>query len=126
MQEMLLRDEKEWQTEFADIPSQNSTTDEPPKILSTEKESHIFLKPSNRVNYSEFSGILQDDNDDTDQSTSSMSIGRYFADRCVDIRELIPNRSPTKLHAVALLSNSHRSGNFCFYFIFLSKQTFHA
>lgn len=99
MENVLLKDEKEWQKEFATIPSDSNYD------VSQNKES--LAKSSKKlVNYTEFSGLLNDSN----SSSTEMSIGKYFSRKCEDIRSLIPNLSPTKTRPIPLLGNSYRSG----------------
>lgn len=106
MGEELLKDEKEWQNEFADIPYDTNNCD---RASSIKAKGNAKAASAKVVNLTEFSGIL-DDSTPVESSTSEMSIGRYFSRKCEDIRNVIPNNSPTKARPIPLLSNSFRSG----------------
>lgn len=112
MGEKLLEDEKEWQNEFGDLPPIEAS--KPLSKIATPNRRNANKKiPGKLVNLTEFSGYLGDSNS---AEYSTMSMGKYFSKRCEDIRDMIPNSSPTKCKPMALLSDSHRTGEY-FYLI---------
>lgn len=87
MQEQLKKDEKDWDCEYAEIPSVSQST----SIVSNKG----LLKAHGKLtNMSDFSGILSVTNS---ESTDS-SIGRYFLNRCLDLKDILPTKTPTKHH----------------------------
>lgn len=111
IQQRLDQDEKEWQNDFGILPAESdqpksSTT---PSAKSSNAEAKMGAK---LVNLTEFSGYLADSNVARNNLSdfSSMSLGQYFGNRCEDVREMIPNRSPTKQHPIGLL-DSYRTGS---------------
>lgn len=116
MGEELLKDEKEWQNEFADIPYDTNSCD---RSSSIKSNGNAVRKTSSKVvNLTEFSGIL-DYSKPVERSNSDMSIGHYFRRKCEDIRDVIPNISPTKARPIPLLSDSFRLG-LCLFFLAFS------
>lgn len=110
MQDKLSQDEKEWQNEFGILPAES---DRPGiSITSTARTSKADPKVGGKlVNLTEFSGYFADNNlpDNNLSDFSTMSLGQYFGKRCEDVREMFPNRSPTKHNPIALL-DSYRTG----------------
>lgn len=106
MEKQLIQDEREWQNEFGILPPESDH----PVITSTAKTSNTDRKMGGKlVNLTEFSGFLAENNSAADFST--MSLGKYFGNRCQDVHEMIPGRSPTKQKPIALLGDSYRSGS---------------
>lgn len=85
MQEQLKKDEKEWDHEYADIPSVSRL----PSIVSSELLPKVHGK---LTNMSDFSGYLCVSNSDP----TELSIGRYFLNRCQELQDVLPSKSPTK------------------------------
>lgn len=104
MHSVLLHDEKAWEKEFANLPPAEPDMN----IAQASSTPNVMKKvPGKLVNLTEFSGFLGDVNSSTD--VSKMSMGRFFHNRCEDIRHMIPNKSPTKDKPVPLIE-SYRSG----------------
>lgn len=107
MHEQLNKDERSWAQEYADIPQSNndsmSMTD---TVSKTLPKLHAKL-----ANMTDFSMAYLGD---SLSGNTDMSIGRYFSNRCQDIREMIPTRSPTKHIPMALVPNPGQSGQFSF------------
>lgn len=111
IQQRLDQDEKAWQDEMGILPAESDR----PKTstASSAKSSNAEAKRGGKlVNLTEFSGYLADSNVARNNMSdfSSMSLGAYFGNRCEDVREMIPNRSPTKQHPIGLL-DSYRTGS---------------
>lgn len=105
MQDQLKKDEKEWDQEYADIPNMHSDT-----MSMTASETSHKQPPrmhGRLANMTDFSMAYVGDSISGNTDTS---IGRYFSNRCQDIREIIPNSSPTKHIPIALVSNSYQTG----------------
>lgn len=105
MHDQLLKDENEWEQEFADIPNNQPAAPVPDMSQRSVPKFHGKL-----ANMTDFSGFLCADSP-TDDSTD-MSIGRYFLNRCQDLREIITATSPTKHVPVSLVTNSTEAGWF--------------
>lgn len=108
MLDQIQKDENDWERSRADVPfSENdsiskSTSFIPPNLPSVPK-IHKKL-----ANMSDFSGYLVDSSCSTD-----LSIGRYFSNRCGDLQDMIPSKSPTKRHVpIPLFSSSIQHGKF--------------
>lgn len=108
MLEQIQNDEDEWERSRADIPiGERSSLSK----SSSSMGSHLKLPKMHGklANMTEFSGFLVDSTSDS----TDMSIGRYFSNRCQDLQEMIPTKSPTKKHTpVALVSTSFQQGLF--------------
>lgn len=87
MHEQLRKDEKEWDREYADIPSVSQL----PSIGSNEADC-IPKVHGKLTNMTDFSGYLCVSNSDP----TELSIGRYFLNRCQELQDVLPTRSPTK------------------------------
>lgn len=99
-----MEDEKDWQNEYGELPA-----DAAENSYRSEKSHRDGQQASGKyVNLTEFSGILADNTEEP----SSVSMGNYFLKRCEDIRDMIPDVSPTKEHPIALLGDSLTSGEF--------------
>lgn len=86
MQEQLKNDEKDWDHEYADIPSVSQIT----SIVSNESVS----RPNGKfANISDFPGYSCVSNS---YSSTDFSIGRFFSNRCVELQDVLPAKSPTK------------------------------
>lgn len=103
---MLLNGEKEWQKEYADIPSDVGRNVEQP--TPTKSNGNGAAKGSG--NLTEFSALL-DDSTPIKESNTETSIGQYFLRNCESLRDMLPDSSPTKGRPIPLLSNSYRSGS---------------
>lgn len=101
MQGKLLEDEKQWQNEFGVLPNGSETSKE--SFASSDTRNS---RPGTKyLNLTEFSGIVGDN------GRENMSMGNFFSNRCEDVREIIPTKSPTKRSkAVALLESGQESG----------------
>ncbi|XP_055315088.1 uncharacterized protein LOC129575454 isoform X2 [Sitodiplosis mosellana] len=99
--EQMDKDEKSWEQEHAIIPQMSvdsiSELDVSPKTLPKQKKL---------VNLPDFSMAYLGD---SLSGNSDMSMGRFFLNRCGDIREMISAKSPTKHIPVALVANSTQS-----------------
>lgn len=104
MKSQMIQDENEWQNEYGALPADvGERSYKSSAETSRNSSKHV---PGNVINLTEFSGIIADTTDDP----STMSMGNYFLKRCEDIREMIPNVSPTKERPIALLGDSINSG----------------
>lgn len=105
MLDVLQHDEKEWENEFAVLPPiQMEKTSMP----YAAKQSMLGKVPGKLVNLTEFSGYLADSN--ASIGNSNLSMGKYFSKRCEGLREMLPNKSPTKNRPIALLADLPHSG----------------
>lgn len=119
MQEQLKRDEKDWEQEYADIPQMDSDTMSAPALepaaqvpsSSSDISQQRIKMHGHLANVTDFSVAYLCDSSSVN---TDMSIGRYFSNRCQDVREMIPTRSPTKHNPIALVSNSMQEGLFSF------------
>lgn len=85
MHEQLKKDEKEWDQEYADIPSMSEST-------SIVSNNLVLPKVHGKLtNMSDFSGYLSVSNSDP----TELSIGRYFLNRCQELHDFLP-KSPMK------------------------------
>lgn len=111
MGDELLKDEKQWQNEFAAMPLVDEECDGNVPTSSNSNLSTTTRASGRMVNLTEFSGYMNDSTP-VESSTTEMSIGRYFSRKCEDIRDMIPNSSPSKMgRPMPLFSNSHGSGS---------------
>lgn len=99
MHDRLLKDEHEWEQEHADIPTLDNQPSASVSIVSQQSMPKVREKLTNMT---DFSGILC-----TDSSyCTDMSINRFFSNRCLDLHEILPNKSPTKHVPISLIPNS--------------------
>lgn len=98
MSEQLKEDERKWEQEFADIPQMNGES------MSVSETSHrpVPKLHAKLANMTDFSLAYMGE---SISSNTDMSIGRYFSNRCQDIREMIPTSSPRKHKPTALVGN---------------------
>lgn len=99
MLDQISKDEKDWEKSRADLPFTECDSISQPKSLAPHK---LISKLHGKLtNMSDFSGYLVDG-----ASCNDLSIGRYFSNRCEDLQDIIPNKSPTKKHEpISLFSN---------------------
>lgn len=112
MHEQLYQDEKEWEQERCDIPQTNRDSMSVSEATSSKKPPpKLHAKLADMTDFSmAYLG-------DSISSTTDMSIGRFFSNRCpYAVRDMIPAKSPTKHIPIALVSNSIQSGLFVLIF----------
>ena len=106
--EQMDKDEKSWEQECAVIPQMSVGS------FSVANVSQSALpKQKKLVNLPDFSMAYLGD---SLSGSSDMSMGRFFQNRCGDIRQIISAKSPTKHVPVAIVANSTQSGKFIKYF----------
>lgn len=110
------RDERSWEQVYADIPQLDYN--EPSMSTATDTSRLQMPKPKGRLaSFTDFSVAYLADS--ISGSNTDVSIGRFFQNRCGDLREIIPKTSPERHVPVPLVSKSFQSGLFCYF----SKQT---
>lgn len=109
MLDQIQKDENDWERSRADVPfMENGSFSE--STSSARLPNHLNVPKMHRqlANMSDFSGYLVDNSVNDD-----LSIGRYFSNRCGDLQDMIPTKSPTKRHApIPLFSSSIQQGKF--------------
>lgn len=88
MQDQLKKDEKDWDHEYADIPSVSQLT----SILSNESVSKMNGKLANISDFPGYSCVSNS------YSSTDFSIGRFFSNRCVELQDVLPTKSPKKIN----------------------------
>lgn len=102
--EQMDKDEKSWEQECAIIPQMSGDS-----ISVTNVSQSALPKQKKLVNLPDFSMAYLGDSLSV---SSDMSMGRFFLNRCDDIRQIISAKSPTKHVPVAIIANSTQSGEF--------------
>lgn len=96
----LEKDEKEWEQEFAIIPTVDS---EPEVELRLPKQvEKVKQNAKNYQTYDEISGYLPEIN----RSMQELSIGQFFQAHSDDIYKIIPNKSPPQRKGVPLVDET--------------------
>ncbi|XP_031620090.1 uncharacterized protein LOC116338772 isoform X2 [Contarinia nasturtii] len=109
MHDQLNKDEKEWEQEFADIPQMNGVSMS--MSMSSSVSDEKFAKPHGKLtNMTDFSVAYLGET----TIQKDLSIGRFFQNRCQDLTEMIPAKSPKKHTPIALVSNSMQSASSSF------------
>lgn len=109
MHDQLNQDEKDWEQECCDIPQTNRNSMSVSEASSSKKPAPK-LHAKLAADMTDFSMAYFGD---SISSTTDMSIGRFFSNRCpYAVRDMIPAKSPTKHVPIALVSNSIQSGLF--------------
>lgn len=98
-QEKMKHDEREWQNEFGALPAESESR------TSAGKSTSAFAVPQNKLHHlSDFSGYM------AENDQAELSLGKYFSKRSEDLRQMIPNKSPTKrVKPIALIPQSDYS-----------------
>lgn len=114
MKNQLLEDEKSWENEFALIPQQKQNQTFSGDANAQKNNGSAKIK--NFIDYSNNNNNEENDNGDCEQ----FSIGQYFSTKCVEIRDMIPNPSPTKrIKPFALIDSiADSSGTYIYCFCF--------
>lgn len=86
MQDQLKKDEKAWDHEYADIPSVSQLT----SMISNESVSKMHGKMANLSDFPGYSCVSNS------CSSTDFSIGRFFSNRCVELQDVLPTKSPRK------------------------------
>lgn len=100
--EQMDKDEKSWEQECAAIPQTSVNS-----ISMANESQSAYPKQKKLVNLPDFSMAYLGD---SLSGNSDMSMGRFFLNRCDDIRQILSAKSPTKHVPVAIIANSTQSG----------------